>query len=173
MTLISILKSTLQRDVFRNKGDKLIHVLPLAKINKEDAGNYLCVSVSSTNDVHISLITVMEEKMFLKCESSQAWHLKDLTLIDGIDHSQDNAEFCLHFETEIFNLEAHSTASKYAFLRCLCKMNHKYLQHELQWIHFDHDFVGKSHSFLVPDDVIVSMRICLEVFTCACLCSCF
>ncbi|XP_073510765.1 exocyst complex component 1-like [Phyllobates terribilis] len=173
MTLVSVLKSNLQKEVFRNKGDKLIHILPLAKLNKEDEGNYLCVSVSSTNDVHITVLTVLEEKMLLKCESSKMWILKDLKLIDGIDHSQDNAEFSMHFDTEIYSLEAHSTASKYAFLRCLCKMSRKYLQHDLQWINFDHDFAGKSHSFLVPDDIIVSMRICLEVFTCACLCSCF
>ncbi|XP_075716149.1 exocyst complex component 1-like [Rhinoderma darwinii] len=173
MAMVSVLKSNLQKEVFRTKGDKLIHFLPLAKINKEDAASYLCVSVSSTNEVYIMLLTVREEKVILKCESSHTWLLKDLKLIDGIDHSQDMAVFSMHFDTEIVNLEAHSTAAKYAFLRCLCKMSSKYLRHELQWIHFDQDFVGKSHSFLVPDDVVLSMKICLEAFTCACLCSCF
>ncbi|XP_072006742.1 exocyst complex component 1-like [Engystomops pustulosus] len=173
MTFVSFLRKNLQKEIFQVKGDKLIHVLPLAKIDKREAANYLCVSVSSTNDVYITLLNVMEEKTVLKCETRHNWLLKDLKLIDGIDQLQDNAEFCLHFDTKIFNLEAYSTASKYAFLRCLRKMSSKYLQYELQWIHFDQDFVGKSHSLLVPDDAVLSMQICLEAFTCACLCSCF
>ncbi|KAM3924834.1 exocyst complex component 1-like [Leptodactylus fuscus] len=171
--MASILRSNLQKEVFQIKGDKLIHVLPLAKTDNEDAASYLGVSVSSINDVYITFLTVTEDKTVLKCESSHKWLLKELKLIDGIDHSQDNAIFSMHFDAEIFNLEAHSTASKYAFLRCLRKMSRKYLQHELQWIHFDQDFVGKSHAFLVPDDAVLSMQICLEALSCACLCSCF
>ncbi|XP_063784251.1 exocyst complex component 1-like [Pseudophryne corroboree] len=114
----------------------------------------------------------MDEKVAATCKSRNTWYLKDLTLIDGLDYSQDNATFTMHFDAETFTLEAYSTASKYAFLRCLRKMSKEYLQRELQWIHFDHDFVGKSSSCLGSDDAVLSMKLCLQVFGCLCVCSC-
>ncbi|KAM5171425.1 exocyst complex component 1-like [Mantella aurantiaca] len=170
--MVSILKSNLEKEIFRIKGDRLVHVLQLANLNEEDLKNYLCISVSATNDVCLTWLTVTEKKTVFKYESMGTWLLKDLALIDGVDHSQDNALFSLHFHTEIYTLEAYSTASKYAFLRCLRKMSTQYLQRELQWINFDNDFVGKT-SLLVPDDAVLYVTLCIKIFSCACLCSCF
>ncbi|XP_068129802.1 exocyst complex component 1-like [Hyperolius riggenbachi] len=170
--MVSILKSSLQKEVFQTRGEKLVHVLPLAKVNKEDTKSYLCVYVSSTNDVCLTWLSVAEEEINLKYESRSSWFLKNLTLIDGIDHSQDNAIFSLHFTTGLYTFEACSTATKYSLLRCLRKMSAEYLQQDLQWMHYDSDFVGKS-SLMVPDDAVLYMTLCLKAISCACLCSCF
>ncbi|CAH2277006.1 Hypothetical predicted protein, partial [Pelobates cultripes] len=85
----------------------------------------------------------------------------------------DNAIFDLHFENDIYTLEAYSTASKYAFLRCIREMSEEYLQRDLQWQNFDHDFVGNSNSFLVIDDIMLSLRLCIEAISFGCLFSCF
>ncbi|XP_077327985.1 exocyst complex component 1-like [Lithobates pipiens] len=169
--MVSMLKNNLEKEIFQIKGDRLVHILQLANVSKEDPKNYLCISVSATKDVCLTWLAVTERKMVLKYESRGTWLLKDLTLIDGVDQSQDNAFFSLHFSTEIYTLEAYSTASKYAFLRCLREMSTQYLQQELQWIHFDNDFVGKT-SIFVPDDAVLYVTLCIKAFSCACLCSC-
>ncbi|XP_031754666.1 exocyst complex component 1-like [Xenopus tropicalis] len=168
-----ILKINLQKVFFTDREEKLIYVLQLANLSKEKAKNCLCISVTVGNDVYLTWLLVIEEMSEIKCEKLRSWMLHDLTLIDGIDPSADNPVINMHLDSEVLHLEAHSTASKYAFLRCLLKISDEYLGHDIPWQNFDHDFVGRSSSFLVPDDFVVIMKLCLDVLSCACVLNCF
>ncbi|OCT88534.1 exocyst complex component 1-like [Xenopus laevis] len=171
--MTAILKINLQKAFFTEREEKLIHVLQLANVSEEKAKNCLCVSVTSGNDVYLTWLLFIEEMSDINCEKLHSWMLHDLTLIDGIDPSADNPVINLHLDSDVLNLEAHSTASKYAFLRCLLKISNEYLGRDLPWQNFDRDFVGRSSSFLVPDDFVVMMKLCLDLLSCACVLNCF
>ncbi|KAM8971939.1 exocyst complex component 1-like [Pelodytes ibericus] len=170
--MATTLKGNLQKDVFRITEEKLVHVLELKDSNKENTKRYLCTSVTTGNDVSIIWLSITEEGSVTNYVRKYTWLLKEMTLIDGIDASKDSAIFDMHFGNDIYTLEACSTASKYAFLRYIRKMSHEYLQCDLRWRNFDHDFVGNNSSFLVPDDITLTIKICLEAFGCVCLFGC-
>ncbi|KAM4675981.1 exocyst complex component 1-like [Discoglossus pictus] len=150
--MAAILKTNLQKEFFKRKEEKLVHVLQLSGFLKDGSKNCICVSVTSGNNVCITWIIFTEEKAMIKCEMQHHWYLKDLTLIDGIHSAQDNPTFQMYFGSKVYSMEAYTTASKYAFLRCLRKLNNEYFQCDLHWVNFDHDFVGNNSSVLVPDD---------------------
>uniref|UniRef100_A0A8C5Q624 Exocyst complex component Sec3 PIP2-binding N-terminal domain-containing protein n=1 Tax=Leptobrachium leishanense TaxID=445787 RepID=A0A8C5Q624_9ANUR len=165
-------KMNFDKEVFRIRGERLVHVLQLTNVNKEDVENYLCTSVTSTNGVCITWLSIREEGSTINYERKHTWLLKDLTLIDGINALEDNARFDMHFGNHIYTLTAYSTASKYAFLRCIRKMSDEYLHGDLRWLNFDQDFVGSTSCVLVADDITLTMKLCIEASGFVCLFIC-
>ncbi|XP_069508608.1 exocyst complex component 1-like [Ambystoma mexicanum] len=164
------LRSALESDVFRPKRERLLYVLQLVPC-KENEDRCLCVSVTRGNSVRIICVHMIQEKTVNLYKIEHKWLLKDLTLIDGKDGTQDNRWLDLHFE-KVYNWEACTTASKYAFVRRLRKLKKSYYQEDIELLNFDTDYVEDAGFLQVPEDIVLALKLCLQAMNCVCLLSC-
>ncbi|XP_043925621.1 exocyst complex component 1-like [Protopterus annectens] len=169
--MTTVRKKLVQDNVFRPKGDKLLHILSLSKSSSQKEDSYLCISVTREKEVQISHLQIRRMGTTDMYERLKVWHLKDLVLVDGRDAMEDNPHFDMHF-SDVCSWEAFSTASKYEFARCLRKMSKTYYKKDLRFIHFDNDFIEDVRHYEVPEDTMLVLKMCLQAFNCVCLLGC-
>ncbi|KAJ1127144.1 hypothetical protein NDU88_005547, partial [Pleurodeles waltl] len=63
----------------------------------------------------------------------------------------------MHFE-KVYDWEAGTTASKYAFVRCLRKLKKSYYEEDIELINFDEDYVGDPGALHVPEDIVLALK---------------
>ncbi|KAM4808304.1 exocyst complex component 1-like [Rhinophrynus dorsalis] len=166
----SLLKEDMEKKLFKPKGHTLYEFIETKSEFKERF--YLCTSVAKQEEVHISLVKHYRVCLDEQYEVTKRWLLKDLQFIDGKEADADNSHFDLMFE-EIYNVEAYSCASKYAFARSLIKLNTLYTKTDIKVINFDSSYIDDSAIWSSNNgDCLVLMRICFYASNLLCLSLC-
>eukprot|EP00062_Callorhinchus_milii_P008300 gi/632950991/ref/XP_007891040.1/ PREDICTED: uncharacterized protein LOC103178224 [Callorhinchus milii] len=124
--------------------------------------------LTNCQDVQITFVKIMTSNQNEQYEKVNTWHLKDLKLLDGKEADEDNPHFEMHFD-KIYNWEASSTASKYAFLRCLLELNNIYLGEEIVFVNFDTNYLYENSATINKGDCLLVMNLCVLYF-CNCVC---
>ncbi|XP_069090641.1 exocyst complex component 1-like [Pleurodeles waltl] len=166
----SLLKEDLEKKLFNPKGHALYEFIEI--LCKAKKRFYLCASVTTSEEVHISLVKHYRVGLDEKYEITRTWFLKDLEVIDGKEADTDNAFFDMQFE-KTFRWEAYSCASKYAFTRSLIKLNNMYIKKEIRVVNFDTTYVDTDAIWSSSNgDCLVLMRICFYASNLLCLSLC-
>uniref|UniRef100_A0A4W3IJV6 Exocyst complex component Sec3 PIP2-binding N-terminal domain-containing protein n=1 Tax=Callorhinchus milii TaxID=7868 RepID=A0A4W3IJV6_CALMI len=129
--------------------------------------HYFLITVTNCQDVQITFVKIMTSNQNEQYEKVNTWHLKDLKLLDGKEADEDNPHFEMHFD-KIYNWEASSTASKYAFLRCLLELNNIYLGEEIVFVNFDTNYLYENSATINKGDCLLVMNLCVLYF-CNCV----
>ncbi|XP_075434624.1 exocyst complex component 1-like [Ascaphus truei] len=166
----SLIKEDMEKKLFKPKGHTLYEFIETKSKSKERY--YLCASVTKHEEVQISLVKHYRVCLDEKYEVSQMWLLKDLEFIDGKEADTDNPYFDMMFE-EIYNVEAYSCASKYAFARSLIKLNTLYTKRDLKVVNYDTAYTEEGVIWSSNNgDCLVLMRICFYASNLLCLSLC-
>ncbi|KAG8591934.1 hypothetical protein GDO81_000354 [Engystomops pustulosus] len=166
----SLLKEDMEKKLFKPKGHTLCEFIETKSKSKERF--YLCASVAKEEEVHISLVKHYRACIDEIYEVSEIWLLKDLKFIDGKEPDTDNPYFDMMFE-EVCNVEAYSCASKYAFARCLIKLNTLHTKRDIKVLNFDSSYIEDGVIWSSNNgDCLVLMRICFYASNLLCLSLC-
>ncbi|XP_028844336.1 exocyst complex component 1-like [Denticeps clupeoides] len=176
----SLLKEEMQKVLFRSEGQTLKEFI---EIEEPGQGRYfLCVSVSKSNDVQVSVIRCQKKqrtnsKQFLcshledSYHRTEVWSLADLVLLDGMDPDTDNPCFHMHFST-VRTVQAVNCAAKYSLARTLVALSSSHCQTPLNLTNFDCDYIQSGSVYTNRGDCMVLMQICYYAFNLVCLSMC-
>ncbi|EDL89901.1 rCG57019, partial [Rattus norvegicus] len=135
----SLVKEDLEKRLFKPLAQNLCEFIEI-EVSVQDR-YYLCVSVTKTDEVKISMVKHYRVGLDEKYEVTKRWSLNDLRMIDGKEADTDNPFFDLHFK-KVYSLEAYSCASKYSFARTVSRLNHVYLKKDLHIVNFDSTYIN-------------------------------
>ncbi|XP_076874620.1 exocyst complex component 1-like [Brachyhypopomus gauderio] len=176
----SLLREEMQRVLFRPEKHRLVEFI---EIEEEARGrHFLCVSVSKSKEVQISVVRCQKarhsgckksrriglEDSYVKTE---VWALQELMLLDGRDADTDDPCFVMHFGT-VRPVTAVSCAAKYTMARCLVALGDRHKHTELRLQNFDWTYVQPTSIYSSRGDCMVLMRICFYAFNLVCLSLC-
>lgn len=162
------LRLLIQKEAFAQAEERLLGLAVVTKPGRKRKPSYLCVSGNVTLSVAarvfdvcmctfclyavniekppkviISRVKQDEAKRDKQNERPtfrrvKTWALSDLRLVDGRSAEVEVPEFDLHFDKGTFKWTASTVAEKKAFVVCLYKMVHKYLDRKKpEFIHVD------------------------------------
>ncbi|XP_038569506.1 exocyst complex component 1-like [Micropterus salmoides] len=181
----SLLKAEMQRVLFRPAKQRLVEFI---EIEEPSPGrHFLCVSVSKTKVVQLSIVGCQASKMSLKAGSKRShtkrssiqecyrrteiWSLQDLTLVDGRDPDVDDPCFLLHFD-KVRTVTAISCSAKYSIVRAMVALSDQHCQRPLNLLNFDWAYIKPTAFYSNRGDCVVLSQICFYAFNLVCLSMC-
>ncbi|XP_006036792.1 exocyst complex component 1 isoform X2 [Alligator sinensis] len=115
----------LEKDVFTPLNERLLEIVHIWKTGKKRKGSVLCVVVANYRPIQLFLVKVKADRGE-QYKITNRWLLKYLKLVDGKTVNQETLDFELQFD-KVYKWTAGSCDEKNAFIRCLWKLNHRYL----------------------------------------------
>uniref|UniRef100_A0A8C8RI36 Exocyst complex component Sec3 PIP2-binding N-terminal domain-containing protein n=1 Tax=Pelusios castaneus TaxID=367368 RepID=A0A8C8RI36_9SAUR len=113
----------LEKEVFSPQNERLLEIVHVWKTGKKRKNSILCVAVAACRPMQLFLEKVKTTDRGDQYRMTDRWPLKDLKLVDG---KNDCLDFELHFD-KVYKWTAISFDEKNAFIRCLAKLNCRYL----------------------------------------------
>ncbi|XP_008942485.1 PREDICTED: exocyst complex component 1-like [Merops nubicus] len=124
---------SLEKDVFHPQRKRLLETIRVWKTGKKKKMSILCVVVDTfrpTQPFLVKLKVDRGEQYKVACR----WSLAELKLVDGKTLHQESPDFDLHLE-KVYKWTASSFEEKETFLRCLWKLNHRFLASSVPFLH--------------------------------------
>ncbi|KAG7313983.1 hypothetical protein KOW79_022479 [Hemibagrus wyckioides] len=176
----SLLKEEMQRVLFRPKKQKLVEFIEIEE--KRSGRHFLCVSVSKSKEVQISVVQCEKARPSKSKKSrrigledqyvrTEVWALEELRILDGRDPDIDDPCFLMHFDT-VRPVKAVNCAAKYCLARCLVALSDSHQHSELNLRNFDWTYIKPTSIYSNRGDCMVLMRICFYAFNLVCLSLC-
>uniref|UniRef100_A0A7M4EI23 Exocyst complex component Sec3 PIP2-binding N-terminal domain-containing protein n=1 Tax=Crocodylus porosus TaxID=8502 RepID=A0A7M4EI23_CROPO len=116
----------LEKDVFAPLNERLLEIVHIWKTGKKRKGSVLCVVVANYRPIQLFLVKVKADRGE-QYKITNRWLLKYLKLVDGKTVNQ------LQFD-KVYKWTAGSCDEKNAFIRCLWKLNHRYLSGTITFV---------------------------------------
>ncbi|XP_075752762.1 exocyst complex component 1-like isoform X3 [Pelodiscus sinensis] len=123
----------LEKDVFNPHNERLLEIVRVWKTGKRRKNCILCVAVAACRPMQLFLEKVKKADRGDQYKTTSRWPLKDLKLVDGKNVNQECLDFELQFE-KVYKWTAVSADEKNAFLRCLWKLNRRYLASSIAFV---------------------------------------
>ncbi|XP_013054507.3 exocyst complex component 1-like isoform X1 [Anser cygnoides] len=124
--------SSLERDVFNPQSKKLLETICVWKMGKKKKMSILCVVVDAFKPVKPFLVKVKVDRGE-QYKIAYRWPLAELKLVDGKTLDQASLDFDLHFD-KVYKWTASSCDQKKTFIRCLWKLNHRFLSSTIKFV---------------------------------------
>lgn len=124
--------SSLERDVFNPQSKKLLETICVWKTGKKKKMSILCVVVDAFKPVQPFLVKVKVDRGE-QYKIAYRWPLAELKLVDGKTLDQASLDFDLHFD-KVYKWTASSSDEKKTFIRCLWKLNHRFLSRAIKFV---------------------------------------
>ncbi|KYO45051.1 hypothetical protein Y1Q_0007359 [Alligator mississippiensis] len=122
----------LEKDVFTPLNERLLEIVHIWKTGKKRKGSVLCVVVANYRPIQLFLVKVKADRGE-QYKITNRWLLKYLKLVDGKTVNQETLDFELQFD-KVYKWTAGSCEEKNAFIRCLWKLNHRYLSGTISFV---------------------------------------
>ncbi|XP_067404576.1 exocyst complex component 1-like [Emydura macquarii macquarii] len=116
----------LEKEVFNPQNETLLEIVHVWKTGKKRKNSILCVAVTACRPMQLFLEKVKKADRGDQYKMTDRWPLKDLKLVDGKNVNQGCLDFELQFD-KVYKWTAVSFDEKNAFIRCLWKLNRRYL----------------------------------------------
>ncbi|EMP32007.1 Exocyst complex component 1 [Chelonia mydas] len=123
----------LEKDVFNPQNERLLEIVHVWKTGKKRKNSILCVVVAACRPMQLFLEKVKKADRGDQYKMTDRWPLKDLKLVDGKNVKQECLEFELQFD-KVYKWTAVSADEKNAFIRCLWKLNSRYLSSSIAFV---------------------------------------
>ncbi|XP_044885339.1 exocyst complex component 1-like isoform X5 [Mauremys mutica] len=123
----------LEKDVFNPQNERLLEIIHVWKTGKKRKNSILCVVVAACRPIQLFLEKVKKADRGDQYKMTDRWPLKDLKLVDGKNVNQECLEFELQFD-KVYKWTAVSADEKKAFIRCLWKLNRRYLSSSIAFV---------------------------------------
>uniref|UniRef100_A0A8C3SMW6 Exocyst complex component Sec3 PIP2-binding N-terminal domain-containing protein n=1 Tax=Chelydra serpentina TaxID=8475 RepID=A0A8C3SMW6_CHESE len=117
-------------DVFNPQNERLLEIVHVWKTGKKRKNSILCVV---GEPMQLFLEKVKKADRGDQYKMTDRWPLKDLKLVDGKNVNQECLAFELQFD-KIYKWTAVSADEKNAFIRCLWKLNRRYLSSSIAFV---------------------------------------
>uniref|UniRef100_A0A674IL85 Exocyst complex component Sec3 PIP2-binding N-terminal domain-containing protein n=1 Tax=Terrapene triunguis TaxID=2587831 RepID=A0A674IL85_9SAUR len=115
------------KDVFNPQNERLLEIVHVWKTGKKRKNSILCVAGECPGK------KVKKADRGDQYKMTDRWPLKDLKLVDGKNVNQECLEFELQFD-KVYKWTAVSADEKNAFIRCLWKLNRRYLSSSIAFV---------------------------------------
>ncbi|XP_009638979.1 exocyst complex component 1 [Egretta garzetta] len=117
--------SSLEKDVFNPQKKRLLESIRVWKTGKKKKMSILCIVVDTFRPMQPFLVKVKVDRGE-QYKVAYRWPLAELKLVDGKTLNQASLDFDLQFE-KVYKWTASSLDEKKTFIRCLWKLNHRFL----------------------------------------------
>ncbi|XP_062440588.1 exocyst complex component 1-like [Rhea pennata] len=124
--------TSLEKDVFNPQNKKLLETVHVWKTGKKKKMSILCVVVDAFRPVKPFLEKVKVDRGE-QYKIANRWTLAELKLVDGKTLNQASLDFDLQFD-KVYKWTASSFDEKKAFIRCLWKLNHRFLSSRITFV---------------------------------------
>ncbi|XP_074456345.1 exocyst complex component 1-like [Larus michahellis] len=124
--------SSLEKDVFNPQKKRLLETVRVWKTGKKKKMSILCVVVDTFRPMQPFLVKVKVERGE-QYKVAYRWPLAELKLVDGKTLNQASLDFDLHFD-KVYKWTASSFDEKKTFIRCLWKLNHRFLASSVTFV---------------------------------------
>ncbi|XP_069723925.1 exocyst complex component 1-like [Phaenicophaeus curvirostris] len=124
--------SSLERDVFSPQKKRLLETIRVWKTGKKKKMSILCVVVDTFRPVQPFLVKVKVDRGE-QYKIAYRWPLAELKLVDGKNLNQASLDFDLKFD-KVYKWTAGSFDEKKTFIRCLWKLNHRFLSSSVVFV---------------------------------------
>uniref|UniRef100_A0A8C0J6Y6 Exocyst complex component Sec3 PIP2-binding N-terminal domain-containing protein n=1 Tax=Chelonoidis abingdonii TaxID=106734 RepID=A0A8C0J6Y6_CHEAB len=121
------------KDVFNPQNERLLEIIHVWKTGRKRKNSILCVVVAACRPMQLFLEKVKKADRGDQYKMTDRWPLKDLKLVDGKNVNQECLEFELQFD-KVYKWTAVSADEKNAFIRCLWKLNRRYLSSSIAFV---------------------------------------
>uniref|UniRef100_A0A8C0J6X6 Exocyst complex component Sec3 PIP2-binding N-terminal domain-containing protein n=1 Tax=Chelonoidis abingdonii TaxID=106734 RepID=A0A8C0J6X6_CHEAB len=118
------------KDVFNPQNERLLEIIHVWKTGRKRKNSILCVV---GEPMQLFLEKVKKADRGDQYKMTDRWPLKDLKLVDGKNVNQECLEFELQFD-KVYKWTAVSADEKNAFIRCLWKLNRRYLSSSIAFV---------------------------------------
>ncbi|KAG6925954.1 exocyst complex component 1 [Chelydra serpentina] len=137
----------LEKDVFNPQNERLLEIVHVWKTGKKRKNSILCVVVAACRPMQLFLEKVKKADRGDQYKMTDRWPLKDLKLVDGKNVNQECLAFELQFD-KIYKWTAVSADEKNAFIRCLWKLNRRYLSSSIAFVSIPSCLLEGNYGFL-------------------------
>nr|XP_025954698.1 exocyst complex component 1-like [Dromaius novaehollandiae]XP_025954706.1 exocyst complex component 1-like [Dromaius novaehollandiae]XP_025954715.1 exocyst complex component 1-like [Dromaius novaehollandiae] len=117
--------TSLEKDVFNPQNKRLLETVRVWKTGKKKKMSILCIVVDAFRPMKPFLVKVKVDRGE-QYKTANRWPLAELKLVDGKTLNQASLDFDLQFD-KVYKWTASSFDEKKAFIRCLWKLNHRFL----------------------------------------------
>ncbi|POI36028.1 hypothetical protein CIB84_000215, partial [Bambusicola thoracicus] len=124
--------SSLEKEVFNPQNKRLLEAIRVWKTGKKKKMSILCVLVDAFRPMQPFLVKVKVDRGE-QYKVAYRWPLAELKLVDGKTLDQVNLDFDLQFD-KIYKWTASSFDEKKTFIRCLWKLNHRFLSSAITFV---------------------------------------
>ncbi|XP_064319519.1 exocyst complex component 1 [Phalacrocorax carbo] len=124
--------SSLEKDVFNPQRKKLLETIRVWKTGKKKKMSILCVVVDTFRPTQPFLVKVKVDRGE-QYKIAHKWPLAELKLVDGKTLNQARLDFDLQFD-KVYKWTASSFDEKKTFIRCLWKLNHRFLASSVTFV---------------------------------------
>ncbi|XP_075369428.1 exocyst complex component 1-like [Mycteria americana] len=124
--------SSLERDVFNPQKKRLLETIRVWKTGKKKKMSILCVVVDTFRPMQPFLVKVKVDRGE-QYKIAYKWPLAELKLVDGKTLDQASLDFDLQFD-KVYKWTASSFDEKKTFIRCLWKLNHRFLASSITFV---------------------------------------
>ncbi|GAB0195265.1 exocyst complex component 1-like [Grus japonensis] len=124
--------SSLEKDVFNPQKKRLLETIRVWKTGKKKKMSILCVVVDTFRPMQPFLVKVKVDRGE-QYKIAYRWPLAELKLVDGKTLNQASLDFDLQFD-KVYKWTASSFDEKKTFIRCLWKLNHRFLASSVTFV---------------------------------------
>lgn len=124
--------SSLEKDVFNPQKKRLLETVRVWKTGKKKKMSILCVVVDIFRPMQPILVKVKVDRGE-QYKIAYRWPLAELKLVDGKTLNQASLDFDLQFD-KLYKWTASSFDEKKTFIRCLWKLNHRFLASSIAFV---------------------------------------
>ncbi|XP_059680572.1 exocyst complex component 1 [Gavia stellata] len=124
--------SSLEKDVFNPQKKRLLETVRVWKTGKKKKISILCVVVDTFQPMQPFLVKVKVDRGE-QYKIAYRWPLAELKLVDGKTLHQASLDFELQFD-KVYKWTASSFDEKKTFIRCLWKLNHRFLASSITFV---------------------------------------
>ncbi|XP_075576733.1 exocyst complex component 1 [Pelecanus crispus] len=124
--------SSLEKDVFNPQKKRLLETVRVWKTGKKKKMSILCVVVDTFRPMQPFLVKVKVDRGE-QYKIAYRWPLAELKLVDGKTLNQASLDFDLQFD-KVYKWTASSFDEKKTFIRCLWKLNHRFLASSITFV---------------------------------------
>ncbi|XP_074771563.1 exocyst complex component 1-like [Athene noctua] len=124
--------SSLEKDVFNPQKKRLLETIRVWKTGKKKKMSILCVVVDTFRPMQLFLVKVKVDRGE-QYKIAYRWPLAELKLVDGKTLNQASLDFDLQFD-KVYKWTTSSFEEKRTFIRCLWKLNHRFLTSSITFV---------------------------------------
>uniref|UniRef100_A0A8C6Z249 Exocyst complex component 1-like n=1 Tax=Nothoprocta perdicaria TaxID=30464 RepID=A0A8C6Z249_NOTPE len=124
--------TSLEKEVFNPQNKRLLETVHVWKTGKKKKMSILCVVVDDFRPMKPFLVKVKADRAE-QYKIANRWPLAELKLVDGKTLNQASLDFDLHFD-KVYKWTASRLDEKKAFIRCLWKLNHRFLSSSVTFV---------------------------------------
>uniref|UniRef100_A0A8C6Z7X9 Exocyst complex component 1-like n=1 Tax=Nothoprocta perdicaria TaxID=30464 RepID=A0A8C6Z7X9_NOTPE len=150
--------TSLEKEVFNPQNKRLLETVHVWKTGKKKKMSILCVVVDDFRPMKPFLVKVKADRAE-QYKIANRWPLAELKLVDGKTLNQASLDFDLHFD-KVYKWTASRLDEKKAFIRCLWKLNHRFLSSSVTFVNVPSCTAegNKSVTISVPHSVLTGRQ---------------